>query len=130
MRAIIAAIALCAGLAGCISTQTMPVSTNQVRIDTSASGLLWAGQAVPATMRAAANATLQAGYTHFKLSDVNGGVGSREVGATCSGGNGSATCVGLSAPTAGNGATVTMFHADEPGARGAFDARQVLVQYQ
>jgi hypothetical protein len=52
----------CTALGGCITTQAMPVSQNQVRIDTQASGALWVGQAVPATMREAAKQTLQAGY--------------------------------------------------------------------
>jgi hypothetical protein len=33
------------------------------------------------------------------------------------------------APTAGAAATVYMFHANEPGAQGAFDAAQTLKQY-
>jgi hypothetical protein len=33
------------------------------------------------------------------------------------------------APTAGAAATVIMFHANEPGAQGAFEAEQVLRQY-
>jgi hypothetical protein len=33
------------------------------------------------------------------------------------------------APTAGAAATVIMFHANEAGAQGAFDAEQVLKQY-
>ena len=35
----------------------------------------------------------------------------------------------IRAPTAGASATVIMFHANEPGAQGAFDAEQVLKQY-
>ena len=58
-------------VAGCISTQEMPIAPNVVRIDTQAGGLLYTGQTVPQTMRAAANATLQRGYTHFKFADAS-----------------------------------------------------------
>jgi hypothetical protein len=48
-------------------------------------------------------------------------------------GSANATTFGSStvmrAPTAGAAATVIMFHANEPGAQGAFDAEQVLAQY-
>jgi hypothetical protein len=108
----------------------MPVSTNQVRIDTQASGALWTGQAVPATMREAAKQTLAAGYTFFKLSNVGSGVGQQDGGLMCSSGNGLATCANISRPTAATGALVTFYHSlSDPGAQGAFDARQVLVQY-
>lgn len=58
-------------VAGCISTQEMPIAPNVVRIDTQAGGFLYTGQTVPQTMRAAANATLQRGYTHFKFADAS-----------------------------------------------------------
>ena len=45
-------------IGGCVSTQELPLAPNMVRIDTQARGLLFTGQAVPATMRAAAKATL------------------------------------------------------------------------
>jgi hypothetical protein len=35
----------------------------------------------------------------------------------------------MHAPTAGAAVTVVMFHANEPGAQGAFDAQQILNQY-
>jgi len=96
-------------------------------------------------MRAAANATLERGYTHFKFADAGMNQGS-EVAGVVSGSNsnfsgnygygsmngysssfGSASVV--RAPTASAAATVIMFHANEPGAQGAFDAAQVLTQY-
>jgi hypothetical protein len=43
-------------LAGCLTTQEMPLAPNVVRIDTQAGGWLFTGQTVPATMRAAAKA--------------------------------------------------------------------------
>jgi hypothetical protein len=132
-------------LAGCISTQEMPLAPNVVRIDTQSRGLLFTGQTVPRTMRAAAKATLDRGYSHFKFSDaamnqgsvVAGVVGSSNTnfngtyGQGYMSGNsntfGSANVV--HAPTASAAATVIMFHANEVGAQGAFDAAQVLNQY-
>src|SRR5258708_31956115 len=58
-------------LSGCISTQEMPLAPNVVRIDTQSRGLLFTGQTVPTTMRAAAKATLDRGYTHFKFADAS-----------------------------------------------------------
>ena len=132
-------------LAGCISTQEMPLAPNVVRIDTQARGLLFTGQTVPTTMRAAAKATLDRGYTHFRFADAALQQGSEVAGVVGSGTtsvsgtyghgfmNASANSYGsnsvVRAPTAAAAATVTMFHAHEPGAQGAFDAQQVLKQY-
>ena len=132
-------------LVGCISTQEMPLAPNMVRIDTQAGGLLFTGQTVPQTMRAAAKATLDRGYTHFRFADasvqqgsvVTGTIGSgtTNVSGNYGGGfmNANATSFGsnsvVRAPTAAAAATVIMFRANEPGAQGAFDAEQVLKQY-
>src|SRR5260370_42155121 len=72
-------------LSGCISTQEMPLAPNVVRIDTHAGGWLFTGQTVPATMRAAAKATLDRGYTHFKFTDASMGQGSVVTGTIGSG---------------------------------------------
>ena len=112
-------------------------------------------------MRAAAKATLERGYTHFKFADaslqqgsvvagtigssntnvvgtsnttINGSYGGGFVNANANSfGSANATTFGstsvVHAPTAGAAATVIMFHANEPGAQGAFDAAQVLQQY-
>ncbi len=129
-------------LSACVTTQVMPLAPNAVRVDTTASGLLYRGKAVPETMTAAARETLARGYTHFRFSDANMGQGSEVVGATgWSSGNAygdgnSASYISFGGanvnrrPVEGAAATVTMFHANEPGAQGAFDARQVLAQYQ
>jgi hypothetical protein len=103
----------------------MPLAPNIVRIDTQAGGYLFTGQAVPATMRAAAKATLLRGYSHFKFADAGMNQGSVTTGVITS--NSGATLI--HAPTASAAATVVMFHADEPGAQGAFEAEQVLRQY-
>lgn len=132
-------------VSGCLSTQEMPLAPNVVRIDTQSKGLLFTGQTVPATMRAAANATLERGYTHFRFAEaslqqgsvVAGTIGSNNTNFNGQYGagyyNGQATSFGstsvIRAPTAGAAVTVIMFHANEPGAQGAFDAAQVLQQY-
>lgn len=148
-------------LTGCITTQEMPLAPNVVRIDTQSRGLLFTGQTVPQTMRAAAKATLDRGYTHFKFADaslqqgsvVTGTIGTSSTNVIGSsnttatgiygGGviNANATTYGsanansfgttsvVRAPTAGAAATVIMFHANEPGAQGAFEAAQILQQY-
>ncbi|HEY4232210.1 MAG TPA: hypothetical protein VGM76_02180 [Lacipirellulaceae bacterium] len=149
------------GLAGCISTQEMPLAPNVVRIDTQSRGLLFTGQTVPQTMRTAAKATLDRGYSHFRFQDASmnqGSVVAGVVGSSQTNFNGNATTnyngtygssftsgtantyasgtantfgssTVVRAPTASAAATVVMFHANEPGAQGAFDASQVLQQY-
>src|SRR5262249_47974654 len=146
---------------GCITTQEMPLAPNVVRLDTQSRGLLFTNQTVPQTMRAAANATLQRGYTHFRFADASLQQGSTVVGTVGSSntnfigtsnttftgnygggfmnanattfGSGTANTFGstsvVRAPTAGAAVTVYMFHANEPGAQGAFDAAQILKQY-
>ena len=86
-------------------------------------------------MRAAAQATLARGYSHFKFADASVQQGSVVTGAVTnyndtgtSSGFGTATA--LQAPTANSVATVIMFHADDPEAKGAFDAAEVLKQYR
>ena len=125
----------------------MPIDArNAVSINTQTGGLLFTGQTVPATMKAAAKATLDRGYTHFKFADaalsqgsvVTGAVGTSNsnfngtYGSGFASGNSSSlgTATLVRAPTAGAAATVVMFHANEPGAHDAFDAQQILKQYQ
>jgi hypothetical protein len=142
MKAQILLLALSsAALTACISTQQMPLAPNVVRIDTQASGWLFTGQTVPQTMRAAATATLERGYTHFKFQEaglqqgsvVTGVVGSSNTNVTGGNGYANANTFGsasvVHAPTAGAAVTVIMFHANEPDAKGAFEAEQILKQY-
>ena len=120
---------LAAALAGCVHTQEMPLAPNVVRIDTQASGLLYAGKAVPTTMTAAAKATLSRGYTHFKIGEAGLDQGSEINGLSTFGGRHFATTTVDRVNVEKSAATVTMFHSDEPGAKGAFDAQEVLAQY-
>ncbi len=127
--AIIAAAAIM--MAGCVTTQELPMSPNTVRIDTTAGGLAFVGQAVPQTMRRAAEATLARGYTHFRLEQAATSQGSEVFGGRAHHlGGGAFTVTTMRRPTAQVGATVIMFHANEAGARGAFDARDILRQYR
>ena len=143
--AAVAAMLACAGLAGCVTTQELPLAPNVVRLDTHASGALFAGQATSQTMKRAAEVTLQNGYTHFRLEDAQMAHGSQFAGvyssgtgsAFASGYGGSAYATGYSSgfstpiyrPTTDVDVTIVMFHANEPGAQGAFDAAAVLKKY-
>ncbi|MBZ9841032.1 hypothetical protein [Mesorhizobium sp. CA5] len=129
-------------LAGCATTSEMPLAPNVVRLDTHASGALFTGSAGAITMKKAAEATLSRGYTHFRFDQASTASGSRFVGMSSNTfGSANATVVGntafgnysgttistpMYAPTADIGVTVVMFHANEPGAQGAFDAAEVL----
>jgi hypothetical protein len=131
MRSIALAFVVGLLVSGCVTTQEVPLAPNVVRIDTQASGFLSVGLTAGVTMRKAAQATINAGYTHFKLQQVQLGQGS-QVGALVGSdyGNGLSTVTAIQRPTASEGVTVVMFHADEPGAQGAFKAADVLQQYQ
>ncbi len=143
MKKIVAAcVALCAMLSSCATTSEMPLAPNAVRLDTNASGLIFTSAAGAITMKKAAEATVKRGYTHFRLDQVATAQGSRFVGMnTNTYGNASANVYGntaygtysansfstpMYAPTAQIGVTVIMFHANEAGAKGAFNAAEVI----
>lgn len=124
-------LTLAAGaLAACVNTMEMPIAPNKVRINTEASGWLFQGAAVPSTMVAAAKATLARGYTHFRFDEAGVDQGSEITGASLYGGRGFAAASVNRVNVEKSVATVTMFNVDEPGAKGAFEAVQVLAQYQ
>ena len=116
-----------------------------MRIDTHASGALFAGRAADVTMQQAAQSGLKNGFDYFRLTEtqmaqgeqVSGvysnstisGVGNSYGGFTSFNGYGSGFTTPIMRPTADVGVTVVMFHAGEPGAKGAFDARAVLAKY-
>ncbi|MBZ3693044.1 MULTISPECIES: hypothetical protein [Phyllobacterium] len=126
----------------CATTSEMPLAQNMVRLDTQASGLLFVGSAPAITMKKAAEATLRRGYTHFRLEQASTSQGERLAGIqTWGSGTANANLYGntaygtytrqgfatpVYAPTANVGVTVVMFRAKEAGARGAFDANDVL----
>ena len=101
-------------------------------------------------MRRAAELTLQNGYSHFRLENAQlsrgsqfGGVATYGTGSAFATGYGhgygpfSMTATGYSSgfsmpiyrPTTDVGVTVAMLNANEPGAKGAFDAADVLRKY-
>ena len=138
MKKYVAVCSIAFGLAGCIQTQEMQLAPNVVRLDTQASGRLFAGQAAAQTQRRAAELTLKNGYSHYRLDQAQVSQGSQFAG-TSSFGNASATGYGnniyvtgnststaIYRPTSSVGVTVYMFHENEPGAQGAFDAAEVL----
>jgi hypothetical protein len=132
-------------LAGCVSTQELPLAPNVVRLDTHASGALFAGQATGQTMKRAAEITLQNRYSHFRLEEAQLSHGSQFAGMSSYGTGtaiatgygygafGTGTYTGFSTPiyrpTTDVGVTVVMFHANDPGAKDAFDAAAVLKKY-
>ncbi|WP_018900315.1 hypothetical protein [Rhizobium sp. 2MFCol3.1] len=138
----IGATLLSVALASCATTSEMPLAPNMVRLDTQASGLIFTSAAGAITMKKAAEATIKRGYTHFRLEQAQTASGSRFVGMNTYGsgtaqasvyGNtaygsysGSTFSTPVYAPTAQIGVTVIMFRANEAGARGAFDAADVL----
>ncbi|WFU88754.1 hypothetical protein QA644_06745 [Rhizobium sp. CC1099] len=143
-RNLIASALLSVALASCATTSEMPLAPNMVRLDTNASGLIFTSAAGAITMKKAAEATLKRGYTHFRLEQAQTAQGSRFVGMnTNTSGFGQASVYGntaygsysgssfstpMYAPTAQIGVTVVMFHANEAGAKGAFDAADVLAK--
>ena len=96
-------------------------------------------------MRKAAELTIQSGYSHFRFSEAQVSQGSQFAGVYSSAsanaygntfGNGAfvnASATGFSTPiyrpTADVGVTVYMFHANEPGAKSAFNAAEILQKY-
>lgn len=121
-------------ISGCATTNEMPLAPNVVRLDTQASGAMFAGSAGRITLLRAAEATEKRGYTHFRLEQATTSQGQRLVGVSTWGngsfsgsayGNsmyGSYNSSGFSTPnyarTANVGVTVVMFRSNEAGAKG------------
>ena len=140
MRFVVFAAPLALLVSGCVSTSQMQVAPNAYRLETNAGGLLFMGQAGRQTLIRAANLTIAKGYTHFRLADAGLSTGSQVVGINPGQTNTSINVIGntaygtsystpatvVRAPTEQAAATVIMFHANDPEARGAFDADQVL----
>lgn len=138
----LAVVGLACGLTACATTSEMPLAPNMVRLDTNARGLIFTSAAGAITMKKAAEATVRRGYTHFQLAQASTSQGSQLVGVTGqSSGYGQVNVYGntaygtytgnsfaapVYAPTASIGVTVIMFHANEAGAKGAFNAAEVL----
>jgi hypothetical protein len=87
------------GLSACGGIQELPFAPNMVRLDVSPSGAPFIGEA---TMRRAAEVTLQNGYSAFRLTPIYALSFNRF------------------------GVTVVMFRAGDPGSWNAFEAAEVL----
>jgi hypothetical protein len=132
-------LAVC--VSACVTTQEMPLAPNIVRLDTRATGAFFTPHTAAITMQRAAALTVQNGFTHFRLEQAQVSQGSQLAGvySTSSGtafvngnlvsANESGFSTPVMAPTADVGVTVIMFHASDAGAKGAFDASEVLEKY-
>ena len=100
-------------------------------------------------MRAAAKETLARGFSHFKFYEAGLSQGSEYAGTmsssngsmngNCTGYGNTSNCSGMYSGTGSSvaiqrhvessEATVVMYHANEPGAKGAFKASDILQQY-
>jgi hypothetical protein len=102
-KSIVAAAALLLGapMAGCLATQELPLAPNMVRLDINGSMAPFVDKA---TLRRAAELTLESGYSAFRLTPIYALEFDRF------------------------GVTVVMFHAGDPGAWNAFDAVAILAK--
>ncbi len=87
------------GVSACGGIQELPLAPNIVRLDVSPSGAPFIGEA---TLRRAAELTLQNGYSAFRLTPIYGLAFDRF------------------------GVTVVMFRAGDPGSWDAFEAAEVI----
>jgi len=90
------------GVSACGSMQELPLAPNMVRLDVNPPGALFVREA---TLRRAAELTLESGYSAFRLTPIYMLAFDRF------------------------GVTVVMFHARDPSAWDAFDAAAVLQNY-
>src|SRR5277367_2506439 len=95
-------IAVALGLAGCASIQETPFAPNMVRLDVKPYAAPFVREA---TLRRAAELTLQDGYSAFRLMPI------------------------YVFAFDDFGVTVVMFHAGDPSAYHAFDAAAILKKY-
>ena len=102
MRNLILAAIACLEVSACGGVTELPLAPNMVRLDVGPSGASFVGEA---TLRTAAELTLQSGYSAFRLTPIYAQAFDRF------------------------GVTVVMFHAGDPGAWGAYDAAAVLGKY-
>lgn len=103
MNQLVFAVVAGLGLSACGGVEELPLAPNLVRLDVSPSGAPFVGGA---TLRRAAELTLQNGYSAFRLTPIYAQAFDRF------------------------GVTVVMFDAGDPRARDAFDATAVLAKYQ
>ncbi|WP_034658714.1 hypothetical protein [Chelativorans sp. J32] len=119
MRKLPILISLAVALAGCVSTQEIPLSVNSYQLEVSGTGRFGAGAVPQATLKRAAELTLEKGFTHFTL-----GGATMQTAHTYAG---QASFVPLIATTRSNSVTVRMFRPGENP--NALDARTILATY-
>lgn len=103
-------------LAGCVSSQEIPLSANAYRLEVSGTGRFGAGAVPQETLKRAARLTLSKGYTHFILDDPAMQTGKVYAGTV----NGFPAM----AQTRSTSVTVTMYRAGENSR--ALEAKAVL----
>ena len=119
MQKLLLALGAAVGLAGCVSTQEIPLSANSYQLEVSGTGRFGAGAVPQTTLRRAAELTLEKGFTHFVL-----GSATMQTAHTYAG---QASIVPLIATTRSNSVTVRMFRPGENP--NALDARSILQTY-
>ncbi|WP_309084559.1 hypothetical protein [Chelativorans sp.] len=119
MQKLLLLLGLAAGLAGCVSTQEIPLSMNTYQLEVSGTGRFGAGAVPQATLRRAAELTLEKGFTHFIL-----GGATMQTAHTYAG---QASVVPIIATTRSNSVTVRMYRPGENA--NALDARTILDTY-
>lgn len=116
MKRIVSLIITTAALAGCVSSQEIPLAMNAYQLEVSGTGR-WGASAVPReTLRRAAQLTLEKGFTHFILEGATMQTGSTYAGQV--------SMVPVVARTRSNSVTVRMYRIGEN--QNALDARQIL----
>ena len=140
MRAFLPVVLIGLMASACVSQREMPLADNVYRIQTEGRGLIAGSQVEQRTMKRAAELTLERGYTHFRLHDASMTDRRDFVGMTggsamttfnYGGGFGSGFTTynppqAITTPVSTAGVTVVMYRQNEPGARGALDAEQIL----
>ena len=140
MKAVLPVVLVGLLVSACVNQREMPLADNVYRIQTEGRGLIAASQVEQRTMKRAAELTLERGYTHFRLHDASMTDRTEIIGMTggtamttfnYGGGFGSGFTTYtppqvIDMPVSTTGVTVVMYRQNEPGARGALDAEQIL----
>lgn len=107
-------------------TRELPLAANVVRIDVNAEGLIEVAQVDREVMRRSALATIQRGYTHFRLEQVQRQFGEAYSGATITRVGSSFFVNDISRPVNNVSVTVVMLRSNDAAASQALEARTVL----
>lgn len=116
MNRFVLALAALPFLAACTTTNTVPISPDTFRLDTSASGLLFTGSAGSDTLLKAAQITAQKGYTHFRILDTASASGTQYAGTSFNRVGNTILASTMSAPTQDVSVVVQMLMKPQQGA--------------